>query len=419
MLGGTLPFGAEQRLLPEWIPLTFFAFALICLPLGWLLVIIQAEHINSFNGGFGPALACLHMFTIGVILSAAFGASMQMLPVATGAVMNRPHLVVAVLCLLVIGTTITLGGFAHYLDSTATFGSFFLLVGISLYIFLLFCLLLRSETLKSVRNHVLVAAVALFLAAGLGFITVLNWAGYLPFYMENAAVMHMGLALYGFMGLLVLGFSRVMIPMLSLSDQTNDKICLIALISALSGLLTWSVGLYKIAPVLALLAACLHVYEMYHILKGRLRTRLGPEWHAIRFSWGMLPLSLVCATLSLWGIWPEKMAQFAVSLAVLGWLISFIIGILQRIVPFLLSMQIARKTGMPELPEKLAHQQLVKFIAPCHFIAVACVALALLFDISHLFRLAGLFGLISGICFLSYLLIAIRRKSASLEKMTS
>ncbi|SCA55530.1 conserved membrane hypothetical protein [Candidatus Terasakiella magnetica] len=419
MMGGTLPFGAEQRLLPEWIPLSFFSFALICLPLGWLLLFIQADNIASFSGGFGPVLACLHMFSIGVVLSTAFGASMQMLPVATGAAMNKPHGVVILLGLLIIGTTIMLGGFAHYFTQISTFGSLFLLGAVLLYGAMLVRLLLRSETLKIVRNHVFIGALCLILAATFGTLMILDWAEHLSFGMANGPLMHAGLALYGFMGLIVLGFSRIMIPMLAVSDTTNDKLCHITLMLSFIALALWISGQYQLAPIVATVASCLYVFEMVHILKGRMRTRLGPEWLPIRFSWVMFPTSLLLACAALWSDRYDYIVQLCIIIALLGWLVSFIIGILQRIIPFLLSMQIARRTGMPELPSKLAHEKLLSFIGPAHILAVVLTVTALIFEQTLLLRFASLIGIMSGILFLIFLITALKRKRHCLEKMTS
>jgi len=417
MMGAGVPFGAEQRLLPEWIPLSFFFVSLACLPLGWILLFFQAENIASFQGGFGPVLAALHTFTIGVVLTTAFGASMQMLPVASGAAMNKPIGVILLLVLLLSGIGITLGGFAHYRPLIASWGAALLCLSALLYALMLTRLLIRSSSLKLVRNHVLVGALCLLLAAALGAAMILNWAGLISFNMPNPRLVHAGLALYGFMGLIVFGFSRIMVPMLSVSDKTNDRLAILGLLVALTSLLLWVGGFFKIAPIVALISALIHIYEMFTILKGRIRTRLGPEWTIIRFSWIMLPLSLLLVIGAQWTDNKANITELSILVAVLGWLVSFIIGILQRIVPFLLSMQIARQTGMPELPSKLAAENLTRIIGPLHIAAVGVTGLAVIMDNAFLLQFGSLIGLASGLSFLTFLIIAIKRKRLSLEKM--
>lgn len=398
-------------------PLSFFFVSLTCLPLGWILLFLQAENIASFQGGFGPVLAALHTFTIGVVLITAFGASMQMLPVASGAAMNKPVGVILLFILLLTGTAITLGGFAHYLPLITSFGAAILCLSALLYAVMLVRLLARSDSLKIIRNHVLVGALCLLLAAGLGASMIWNWASLLSLTMPNPRLVHAGLALYGFMGLIVFGFSRIMVPMLSVSDKTNDRLAILGLLVALTSLLLWVGGFFKIAPFVALISVLIHVYEMFTILKGRIRTRLGPEWIAIRFSWVMLPLSLLLVIGAQWTDNKANITELSILIAVLGWLVSFIIGILQRIIPFLLSMQIARQTGMPELPSKLASEKLTRLIGPLHITAVGITGVAVMIDNSLLLQFGSLIGLASGLSFLTFLIIAIKRKRLSLEKM--
>jgi len=417
MIGGGVPFGAEQRLLPEWIPLSFFSFALLCLPLGWAFVILQADAITTFEGGFGPVAATLHTFTIGVILSAAFGASMQMLPVATGGNLKSPTPVIALLIILITGGIFLLGGFAHYLSDISTVGAILLLIASALYSYMLVRLLLRTDSLKLVRNHVLSAALCLMLAVLLAIGLIGDWANHIRFDMPDSRLLHAGLTLYGFMGLVVFGFSRVMVPMLSVSDNSNDKMATLALIIALAALLLWVGGFFKYAPAVALIATGLHLFEMTQILKARMRKRMGPEWLMIRFSWAMLPVSLILALLAQWSDNLANSIQLCVLIAVLGWLVSFIIGILQRIIPFLLSMQIARQTGMPELPSKLTAEKLITFVGPLHIAAVVLCALGVALDYALFIRIGGLIGIASALCFLTFLFIAIKRKRLSLEKM--
>lgn len=410
-MGGAIPFGAEQRLLPEWIPLSFFAFALICQPLGWLLAFLQADQMSDFAGGFGPVLASLHMFTIGVIMTTALGASLQMLPVASATTMSKPNRVVFVLIAHLLGTTIILGGFSHYLARVTTMGLSGLVFASVLYVFLLFKILWHAQGLEQVRRHAFFAALSLLVVISLATMIILDWADFITLPLQNARSLHGGFALFGFMGFLVLGFSRIMIPMLAVSDKTNERLANLTFIFALAGIALWASDFATPALMAGLVASVLHIYEMGQVLKARLMRRLGPEWHLIRFSWVMLPVSLALMILGFW--------QVGVACAVLGWLLSFVLGILQRIIPFLLSMQIARKTGMPELPSKLATEKLLKTIAPVHIGCVLMFLLALGFDQDVVLKTASLIGIINALLFLSFFIIALKRKHQSLEKMTS
>ena len=75
--------GAKSRLLPASIPLRFFGAAVAFHVLAWLALLAGAADWPGFAGGLGWPLAALHLVTLGVLVMTAIGASLQLLPVAT------------------------------------------------------------------------------------------------------------------------------------------------------------------------------------------------------------------------------------------------------------------------------------------------------------------------------------------------
>src|SRR5271169_5260495 len=82
-LAATFQGGAGSRLLPPSVPIRFFAAAAFFHVLMWLALFDAAGEITHFRGGMGPALAAVHVLTLGVLTTTAIGASVQLLPVAT------------------------------------------------------------------------------------------------------------------------------------------------------------------------------------------------------------------------------------------------------------------------------------------------------------------------------------------------
>ena len=72
---------------------------------------------------------------------------------------------------------------------------------------------------------------------------------------------------------------------------------------------------------------------MERSLRARLRSPLGPAFVLIRASWACLIASLALAALG----FPGGTLLFAL-LLVPGWLLTFLLGVMQRIVPFLASV---------------------------------------------------------------------------------
>ena len=83
MLAARLIGGASSRLLPPSVPLRFLALAVLSHVAFWAALFAASEQLAGFRGGFAPLLAAVHLLTIGVLLCAAIGAAVQILPVVT------------------------------------------------------------------------------------------------------------------------------------------------------------------------------------------------------------------------------------------------------------------------------------------------------------------------------------------------
>src|SRR3972149_6037570 len=82
-IAATFLGGAKSRLLPPSIPFRFFAAAAGFHVLMWLVLLIGADEVASFRGGLRSTLAAVHLLALGVLVTTAIGASVQLLPVAT------------------------------------------------------------------------------------------------------------------------------------------------------------------------------------------------------------------------------------------------------------------------------------------------------------------------------------------------
>ena len=74
---------ARSRLLPMSLPFRFFGAAAAFQLAAWAVLLVFCAEVISFEGGLGPIFAALHLVTLGVLATAAIGATLQLLPVAT------------------------------------------------------------------------------------------------------------------------------------------------------------------------------------------------------------------------------------------------------------------------------------------------------------------------------------------------
>jgi hypothetical protein len=406
-LAATFLGGAKSRLLPASVPFRFFATAAICHVLMWVVLLGNAAEVADFRGGPGPVLAAVHLLTLGVLTMAAIGAATQLLPVATRRALAAVWPIKAVFWLTVSGSAGLIAAFYARWTSLMLPAAAVTTAGLLLFAALLGDNLRRATSLAVVAAHGWAAVVALLLLIGFGVALAQDYRGVILADHNAVALAHLILGGFGFMGLLALGFSHVLIPMFALAAAPPRSPSLVALIAAIAavalgsaGALAASTPLLTAAALAGLGAAGLHLWLMHRVLAGGMRKRLGLSFVLIRLAWAMLPATLLVGLAALFGhAGPHGPTLFGL-LLLGGWLLTFLLGVLQRIMPFLASMHATRTAGgPPALLSELAASAPLKIHAVCHVAALAGMALAMLFDAAWLLRVGSAIGLGGALAF--------------------
>ncbi|MBK8211534.1 MAG: hypothetical protein IPK78_17870 [Rhodospirillales bacterium] len=166
---------------------------------------------------------------------------------------------------------------------------------------------------------------------------------------RRVALAHAVLTSFGFMGMLVFAFSHILIPMFAVAEAPAGSVLdwtlallAMALAGAVAGCLcAWPV-LTSVAGGVGLVGALLHVAVMAKTVERRVRKRMGPEFVLIRVSWCMLLVGILLATALPFGLLSDTWPAVTIVVVAYGWLLTFLLGVLQRILPFLASMHTAR-----------------------------------------------------------------------------
>lgn len=412
----TILGGAKGRLLPASIPLRFFAAAAVFHVLGWAAVLAGADAFPSFRGGPGPILAAIHLVTLGVLTTTAIGASVQLLPVATRHALAAVWPVKLVFWLTVPGiAALTLGIYVAQVQVLIV-AAWATSAGLLLFAALLADNLRRAGNLPVVAAYGWAALAALVALVLLGLGLTLNYAFDLLPAHGAAALAHFILAAFGFMGLLAIGFSHILVPMFALSAVperrtawTGFGLAAAAVSVATLGALASSATMIAAGAVIGLLAIGVHLWLMLHALQTGMRKRLGLSFVLVRSAWAMLAATIPVGLAALFGTIGRSGAMLFGLLA-LGWLLTFTLGILQRILPFLASMHFARSpAGMPPLVSELAAAEPLKLHAACHGIALALLAASILGNLAWLAFLGGAIGLVGALAFAWFTADVIRR----------
>lgn len=414
---GAILAGAQRRLLPVSVPYRFFLAAAAFHVLAWLLLALAADGLAGYGGGPGPLLSVVHAVTLGVFVTAAMGASFQMLPVATGLELFALWPCRLASWLLIPGVAALLAGFHLGETPLMTAGGTAVVGALALFAVVVGNLVWRAKgVLVVLRLHAATALAALAGLAALGMALIADYDhGFLPD-RGSAGLAHLILAAFGFMGFLALGYSHILVPMFALSQATDERrakqgfaLALAALVLAVGGALAGSRPLLGIAALVGLGGAGIYLRLMRVSLSTGMRKNLGLSFVLVKISWVLLPLVLATGGLAA-ALGEERLVQLFVFLALFGWLLTFLLGILQRIIPFLAAMNAGKGMGgrTPRLSE-LAEESPLKVHAACHFSAIVLVAVGIATAWSPAILAGALAGCAGALAYLWFAVDVFRR----------
>jgi hypothetical protein len=416
-IAATFLAGAKSRLLPASIPFRFFAATAVFHVLAWLALLSGASHATSFRGGLGPALAAIHLLTLGMLTTTAIGASAQLLPVATRRALAAVWPIKLIFWLFVPGIIgLIIGMYTAHVRLAAA-AALVTSAGLLLFAGLLADNLRRASSIPVVSAYGWAALLALLVLAGLGVMLIVDYeTGALPNH-AAIALAHMILGGFGFMGLLALGFSHILVPMFALAAAPAKGPSLIALALAVLAVTLGTIGaladntwLLTLAGAIGIAAAAMHLWLMRRVLATGMRKRLGLSFVLVRTAWTILPITLFVGLAALHGYAGPNGPTLFGFLLLNGWLLTFLLGILQRILPFLASMHATRTAGSaPPLLSELAASWPLQLHACCHAVALIVLTIAIAADSGRLAVIGAAVGLIGALAFAWFTAAVTRR----------
>jgi hypothetical protein len=412
--------GAKSRLLPVSVPFRFFAAAAVFHVLAWMALVWSADDLVWYHGGLGLPLAALHLLTLGTLTMTAIGAAFQLLPVATVQPLTRVWPARASFWLGVPGVAVLAFGMAAVEPAALAAGAVATTLALVIFAAAIADNLRRARSLPLVAAHgwaALGALVGLVLVAGLVIANLHH--PILPDH-SAAAFAHFILAAFGFMGLLALGFSYVLVPMFALSRAPPSGpawaslwLGVAAIVLACAGALASLWPVLAAAAGLGLVAVGLHLHVMAWVWKRRMRKRMGLSFVMVRLAWGLLIVSLMLGLALALGAPVPQGATVFVFLVIVGWLLTFLTGILQRILPFLATMHAGKAGGKQPLLSDLAPELPLKIHAGCHITAVVFITAGLVLEFAPLIHAGAAFGTGGAIAFGAFTVTVIWRMAAS------
>jgi hypothetical protein len=351
---------------PFRLPGTHFAGAVLWLVLGGAGLLAAAPDLADARFLAPRVLAVTHLYTLGVITAAVFGALYQFYPMSLGAGARSIPMGVAGAWLLHLGVALLVGGLWLALAALQAIGwvTLFLAVGCVSWNLLPH----RRRLTQGRRSAAYVSAAhsmlgfAMFVAGarigeGLGWWTVDRL---------GAIAAHFHLAAFGFVGLTAVGVGSRMLPMFLVSGGSPDwplRVIgpgVVVGLLALAGGLLWRVSaLTVLGALLAAAAGLLFVAMVVGYFRRRLVRALEPAFgHVlIGFVFLILAIAIGLAQLAQPGVSFRGWMVYA-ELVLLGWLTVFVTGIWYRLFPVLIWLHFygGRECDPVRRPTDLVHR---------------------------------------------------------------
>lgn len=414
---------------PFAAPLRFFLTApLFSLAAGLLLLFVGPGLLESrWTPGL---LAATHLVTVGFMLMVMLGALIQILPVVAGANLDNPLAVARWLHAgLAAGALLLAAGFL--LGQAALLGAAALVLGLAVAAFLVAgarALAGVPSTSPTIRGLKLALA-GLAGAAGLGVWLALaianGWAVALP----ALADLHAGWALGAWAGVLLAALAYVVVPMFQLTPGYPAQPSWWFPGILLGLMVGWALGVVlDAAAAIRLVRALSAVAGIgFALLTLRLQARRRRARSDVTYRYWQLGLASAIFALAMVltaTAWPPLAeltgwSIFAGILLLVGGFMSFIIGMLYKIVPFLAWMHLrnrgSARSPVPNmnrlLPEADAQRQM-----QAHAVALALLLAAVIAP-EWLTRAAGAALAVASGWLLANLLGAVRRYRQHLDKL--
>ena len=372
---------------PLAVPYQFFItapLAIIVIGLLWLF----AAPVEFASRWSNLLLASTHGITLGFMLMVMFGALFQVLPVVTGIAMPKATKLSKVVHLfLVVGVVCLVSGFAFRQYQLLGLGAAAVLISLIVFVsglFISFPQMRNSPTSWAIR----LASISLLITIGLGVAFIIGWLepSWFPSFRLWTNI-HLLWGVIGWTLLLMMGVSFQIIPMFYVTPDYPKWVSHFLPAAIFVQLLGYSLvkffGVFsddsiatKVQLVLiAVSAAAYAIYTLYLLKQRKRKARDITIWF-----WNSAMVNFIIAAglfifnLFYQGQYSSLLEIMITVIALVGFAMALITGMLLKIVPFLVWLNIQQKwikhpsTKMPlsnmqqVIPVKVAKRQYWMFI---------------------------------------------------------
>jgi hypothetical protein len=369
--------------------------------------------------GSPAALAATHFVTLGFMTMVMLGAILQILPVLAGAPVPHVRPAAAVVhAALALGTAALGSGFLLGEPFAIRAAAWFLGAAFAVFIAAAAAALGRAAVRNATVRGAGLALVALGVTAAFGLALAAMYGWGVPLANLALRALHPAWGLLGWTGLLVAAVAFQVVPMFQMTPQYPRRMTRWFSAAVFTALVAWSLAAWYASGSLAELALGLALAAGYALFAATTlalqhRRRRVPDATTAFWRLGMACALAACAA---WGVRlalpaaPPALDAAIGVLALGGFAVSVIDGMLYKIVPFLAWFHLQAAIGPKRAPhvKKLLPDAAQRLHFAVHAAAVALLLAALAWPESFVYP-AALTLAVSAVALLRNLVIAARR----------
>lgn len=343
---------------PFALPASHFAVAL-----GWLGVgsacLVEAAPALARGAWLTPeAAAVAHCFTLGWLVTSAYGALYQLGPVAMGIEARSVRAGFLTLALHTAGSALVVAGLGGWLPRFMGAGWLLVALALAVWSWNVGTRLGTTPRAPRIGYTVLAAFGALWLGLLVAGARIGNTLGWWLVPREALVAAHVQLAAVGFGTLLVMGIGNRLLPMFLLSRTAPEWPMRWTAPLTGGGVLLQSAGWLGGVPALVVLGGAvagagvaLFLWQAALWFRHRARPQLDPSLRQVVAALALLGAALVAGVGALVTGRPQLVAAYGL-LLIVGWLAVLIAAIYSRILPFLTWMhRYSPRVGEKGLPK--------------------------------------------------------------------
>lgn len=331
--------------------------------LAWLVVgsigLVWAGPMLARGQWLTPITAAVtHAFTLGWILTSAYGALHQLSPVALGIKVRSWRAGYLTLVLHGAGTAAVVTGLVAWIPMLSSIGWLLVTVGLAIWTWNVGFQLLRAPRANRQARLVALAFAFLWLALLVAGARLGNALGWWIVPREAVVAAHVHLAVAGFASLLVMGVGSHIVPMFLLAHRAPDRPGIVAPPLVATGVLLqaggWLAGARSFILLGSLVAgtgAIAFLIQAGLWIHHRHRDALDASLRQAVAACSALGVAVLCGLAAMVTDNPRLIAAWGV-LMIVGWLGLFVGAVYGRILPFLTWLERYRKrAGQPGVPK--------------------------------------------------------------------